>query len=345
LKDYEHGKLNRDTEIEAKTEDDRFICKTFRCLVECPVDERQRYDYDYLMDFCDAYGLQLLKDYEHEKINRDTIIYAMCTECDDVMIPKTFRDLVKNQNTGCLEHHEVFKQKKFMNTCQTIYGVDNPSQSDIVQEMCLKKYGVRFAIQSKEAQDKSRATCLKTYGCEYARQSKEVQLLSQETCLKKYGVRFASQTKEAQDKSRETCLIKYGVPYPMQNAEIFEKAQRSRYATKKYLFPSGRIDLVQGYEPFALHDLLFKEHVHEDAIFTKRTQVPEIWYNDEDGKEHRYYVDIFIPDQKRCIEVKSQYTFDKDKDIVLLKQQAVIEAGYTCDIWIYNYKKELIQMC
>ena len=53
-------------------------------------------------------------------------------------------------------------------------------------------------------------------------------------------------------------------------------------------------------------------------------------------KKHRQYVDIFIPSQNKCIEVKSDWTV-KEED-VLLKQQAVKDAGYKCEVWVYNRK-------
>jgi hypothetical protein len=49
--------------------------------------------------------------------------------------------------------------------------------------------------------------------------------------------------------------------------------------------------------------------------------VPKIWYNDENGKQHRHYVDIFIPSQNRCIEVKLTWTANKKKDNIYIKNK------------------------
>jgi len=38
------------------------------------------------------------------------------------------------------------------------------------------------------------------------------------------------------------------------------------------------------------------------------------------------------------IEVKSQYTFDKETEINLLKIEATKQAGYEAEIRIYNHK-------
>lgn len=37
----------------------------------------------------------------------------------------------------------------------------------------------------------------------------------------------------------------------------------------------------------------------------------------------------------------SEYTFEKEKDEVLCKQQAVKDMGIVCEVWIYNKKGKL----
>jgi len=71
--------------------------------------------------------------------------------------------------------------------------------------------------------------------------------------------------------------------------------------------------------------------------------VPEIWYNDN-NKKRRHYVDIFIPSQNRCIEIKSTWTAEKKKDNIYLKQNAGKELGYSYEIWIYNKKKDVVEV-
>lgn len=46
--------------------------------------------------------------------------------------------------------------------------------------------------------------------------------------------------------------------------------------------------------------------------------------------------DIFIPSQNRCIEVKSDWTYNIKSNNIELKQQATKELGYKYEIWIYN---------
>ena len=77
---------------------------------------------------------------------------------------------------------------------------------------------------------------------------------------------------------------------------------------KKYTYPDGKIAYVQGYEPFALDDLI---KLGITDILTCRSEVPSIWYLGKDEKRHRYFVDIYIPSLNKMIEVKSFYTYNK----------------------------------
>jgi hypothetical protein len=57
-----------------------------------------------------------------------------------------------------------------------------------------------------------------------------------------------------------------------------------------------------------------------------------------------FVVDIFIPSQNRCIEIKSTWTAEKKKDNIYLKQNSGKELGYSYEIWIYNKKKEVVEV-
>jgi hypothetical protein len=142
---------------------------------------------------------------------------------------------------------------------------------------------------------------------------------------------------------KKTCLKKYGVENPHQVPEIAEKSSKNNYRKKLYIMPSGKEITCQGYEPFALDKLLNEKNIDETDIITGCKNVPTIWYEDESEKKHRHYVDIFIPSQNRCIEVKSTWTAKKNDDNIFLKQEAGKKLGYKYEIWIFNQKKECIK--
>ena len=86
-----------------------------------------------------------------------------------------------------------------------------------------------------------------------------------------------------------------------------------------------------------------KEAIQEDDIVVARSAVPTVWYKDNNGKKRRYFVDCFVKSQNRCIEAKSTWTASKKKDIIYLKQQALKDAGYKCEIWIYDAQGEMVE--
>ena len=138
-------------------------------------------------------------------------------------------------------------------------------------------------------------------------------------------------------------LENFGVEYPIQNSEIFLKQQNSLYNYKIYTFPSGNETLYQGYEHFCLDYLIYEEKLEEKEIFNNVTDMPEIWYILE-GQKRKYYPDIFIPHQNRIIEVKSKYTFEKEKEKNLLKSLACKELGYKFEFRIYKNNGELLEI-
>ena len=89
--------------------------------------------------------------------------------------------------------------------------------------------------------------------------------------------------------------------------------------------------------------LINEDNILEEDIVTGSKNVPTIWYNDEAGKKHRHYVDIFIPSQNKCIEIKSTWTAEKKKDNIFLKQESGKKLGYSYEIWVYNNKGTIVE--
>lgn len=229
------------------------------------------------------------------------------------------------------------------------YGVENPFQLEEIKEKIKKtnlmKYGYENPTYSKEIRDKTKNKCLQKYGIENTCQLKHVIEKRKQSILNKYNTEYPFQSKQYQEIFKNKCIEKYNCENPMQSPEIAEKAHKNSYRKKTYIFPSGKELICQGYEPFALEKLVKDENISEEDIVTGCKNVPQIWYNDDQGKKHRHYVDIYILSQNRCIEVKSTWTARKDKkDNIYLKQNAAKELGYQYEIWIFNKKKELVEV-
>jgi len=235
-------------------------------------------------------------------------------------------------------------QEKSKKTCMEKYGVENPFQSEEIKGKikinCVKSYGVENVSQSQQIKEKKKKTLFKNYGVEYFSQSEELRKKGEQTLFNNYGVKHSLQSKEIRLKMEQTCLEKFGVENAMQNAIICEKSSKNSFSHKIYTFPSGKEIQVQGYEPFALDELI--KTLSEDDIITGCSNVPTIAYADEEGKQHKHFPDIFIPSQNKCIEVKSTWTAEKKKDNIFLKQNAGKQLGYNYEIWVYNRKYEKI---
>ncbi len=177
----------------------------------------------------------------------------------------------------------------------------------------MRNHGVDSPLKSQKIKDKIKVTNLKIYGVEHVLQSNEIKL-----------------------KSKNTCQQKYGVNYPMQCKEIQEKIQENAKRFKSYTFPSGKVIKVQGYEPYALNNLINMKYT-EDQLVTQRRLIPRIQYILNDVS-HYHFPDIFIPHENKLIEVKSLWTIKCKEDNIVSKRDAAIEAGYRYEIWCYDCK-------
>jgi len=275
---------------------------------------------------------------------------------------------IKTQNT-CLERYGVTTTLKSKNVIEKIkhtllekYGVLSPLQSSTIKDKfkntCLNKFGVINPTLNKEIREKVKNTCLQRYGCENPFQSMEIrdkikkfnnekygvecnsksQILKdkyKDTCLKKYGVDSHTKLDSIKNKIKQTNMTKYGYENVMHNSDIMEKASKNAYKKKEYIFSSDRIEIIQGYENYALDDLINNNICVSDIVVGPQN-VPIIWYLDKNDKKHRHYVDIYVTSLNKCIEVKSKWTFNKNQDIVLKKQEEGKKLGFNYEIWIYD---------
>jgi hypothetical protein len=327
-----------------------------------------KYDVNMLNAFCNENNILLTEDYSNQFINRNSIIEGMCKtiDCENVF-SKPFRELlkingycphcskengkIKIKNTSlkkygadcCLKNKDI--REKINKTTLAKYGVKHNSQLERIKQQkrdkSIEKFGTNYVLQSLEIRNQIKQTNLQKYGCGNPQQNEVIKNKTYETNLKKYGVKHFVKTPEFKNKTVKTNLERYGVPHHSQNAEISEKMIKNAYNKKPYILPSGNIIFIQGYENFMLDYLLSVENVDEDDIFTKRNEVPEIWYNDKTEKRCRHYVDFYIKSQNRCIEVKSTFT-NQSKNNVFEKQKAAKDLGLKYEIWIFNREGELL---
>jgi hypothetical protein len=212
------------------------------------------------------------------------------------------------------------------------------------------KYGGKFGT-IKEHQEKARAACREVLGVDYPFESKKIQEIIKSTNLERYGneVYLASETGRAHmmelygspnyfhsQHFKDFMMETYGAEHAMQCPELIEKAMLSAFSTKDYFFPSGKISKVQGYEHFALDDLLEEEEIDEDDIVSGFKNVPYVDYEFE-GKTRRYFPDIYIKSLDLIIEVKSVWTYHAYIEKNHAKFRACMEI-YNFELWVYDPK-------
>jgi len=292
---------------------------------------------------------------------------AFCDSCIEKNKKiKTINTNMSLYNVSCsLLHDGVIKKCKETNLIK--FGHENAASSKIVKEKMIKtnieKRGVSYPAQDKKVYDKMTETTKKRLGVKHNSQSDLIKKKKENTNLKnrgvkhplqdhtvlekiskttekRLGVKHNSQSDLIKKKKENTNLKNRGVKHPLQDPKVASKSLKGSYRTKEYECKSGKIIYYQGYENFALDEL--NTLYQENDIINGKENVPEIWYTDLNGKKHRYFPDILIKSIIKCVEVKSPWTFKQDKNI-FIKQQAVKDAGFYCEIWIYDCKGNKVE--
>ena len=202
-------------------------------------------------------------------------------------------------------------REKMKKTNLEKYGVEHALQNveikEKMKETNLEKYGTCYTSQNSEVREKMKKTNLEKYGSISPLGSKLIQEKCKKTIFEKYGVSNVFQSEAIKEKIKITHLEKYGVENPAQNLEIRDKIRNTcltkygyrcyleyinetedlhyKLSNKEFIWPSGKVDRVQGYEPIVINELL--EIYNENEILILRREMPVFKYVGLDNKEHR----------------------------------------------------------
>jgi hypothetical protein len=111
------------------------------------------------------------------------------------------------------------------------------------------------------------------------------------------------------------------------------------FIKRAYVFASGHVLFVQGYESYAMRILENLGYTAKDLVVSRK--ISEYKYN---GECKSYYPDIAIESEKLVIEVKSPWTFKKEVAKNMAKRQSVIDAGYHFEFWIFDHTGKLVDV-
>ena len=239
----------------------------------------------------------------------------------------------KNKET-CIERYGVENvyqrediKQQIKETKKELYGDENFNNRNKAKETNLEKYGVISVAQAPHIKQKIKITNLKKYNVEYPLQSKDIHHKIKDTNIEKYGVEYPFQSSEIQKKIPINLLKNFGVTHNMHIPEVADKCLGwHKNSWHEYELPSGKVIKLQGYEPRAL-DILLTEYTEEEILY-KRSDMPSLFYTDNEGKFRRYYPDFYIPKDNLLIEVKSTYTYEASLEMNLLKERCAKEAGF-----------------
>ena len=174
------------------------------------------------------------------------------------------------------------------------------------------------------------------------------------TALKRIGYKHSEETKQKiGDAQRGEKSICFGVPLsddikrkmsattrgiPKSPAH-FDKIQKSAFKRKEFIFPDGRIEKVQGYEPLTLNYLLTGS-INPDMMMLNTKDKPVVSYY-YDGCKHNYFPDCYLKDTNTIVETKSTWTWENEFDRNQCKLSASIDAGYNMRLIIWDKNKQL----
>lgn len=272
------------------------------------------------------------------------LIEVSCDVCGNtktIMYKEYIKSFTKYEKYACSSKCAYEKNKK---TCLQKYGVESFSKTDKFKEKtentCLERFGTKCPLLSEDIKNRIKETMFerygvyhntessyiidnriertfKKYGIKHTTQLNNVKEKIKNVIKEKYGVENVTQLDWVKEKIKNTCLEKYNVQNPMQKLDIFEKQQKSGKQIKFH--PESNLYYRSSYE------LDFLNFCVENNLVVKKGLVFNFNYN---GKNKYYYSDFFIPKYNLVIEIKSDYYYEKYKQLNEKKKENVIKSNY-----------------
>lgn len=265
---------------------------------------------DCLCDICNS--INNIKYYNYIGNVKRNGLYR-CNECSKEVRVSNIKFTFQEKS------EEIISKTK--NTNKMKYGFDSHMKNENIKNKMKKtnieKYGYECCLLNENIKDKIRKTLLDKYGVDSILKSKLVMDKIKNTILNRYGVDNVFSNKEIRDKIKETLIEKYGVDNPTKNPEIFDKAQKSSYRLIKHndadIYYQGTYEL----------DFIF--FCIENKITFKKGPVIDYSMN---GKDRKYFSDFYLPDFNLICEIKSSWTYNRDLDENLVKEEYSKKLGY-----------------
>jgi hypothetical protein len=240
-------------------------------------------------------------------------------------------------------------------SCPVIYYNKNKTKEQIEKKSfsMSKSYNNKSETEKEKIKENREKTLLKNYGVSHNLSIPGIREKIAKSNIEKYGNEIATKNKKVIEKIKETNKEKYGGNSPMCNDLIKSKSRKTVYERfgsfcvpfktyKEYIMPSGKTVKYLGYENRAFDYLLLEMGENDFLTVGKdlNSEIEPLKYKDNSGKQYRYYPDIYIPKLNKIIEVKSQWTYEINKEINDIKGKACKDLGYNFEFWIYVGKNK-----
>ncbi len=240
------------------------------------------------------------------------------------------KEKIKKTNEMKFDGHPmktILVQNKRVSTVLKNFGTTSPMKCEKIKAQRsstnIKKYGCVCSLVSQKIKEKTVKTLIEKYGVTNPAQSDELKEKANKTRERKFGNANMFKTDYFVETTKKTNLIKYGTEHAPAN-----------YNLKEYTWKTGEKILLQGNEHIVLEELEISGYCYND-ILTERKDMPKITYF-QDGIEHRYYPDFYIPSENLIIEVKSEWTFNVQLEKNLKKIEAVKALGFNFRLEVRN---------
>lgn len=315
----------------------------------------RRWTISGVRDYCIGKGCIFLQRMsrreEDEFVLNEDVVEFFCFCGNQTSTYTTWRSFTKG--VRCTECTKT----KRGSTNVKIYGYKNAAESKVVKQKIKgtmeKNWAGGHNMRDVMCVQKAKKTNMRNHGGVHNFNLPHIREDAISAYYELTGYQYPLQNPEVREKSVQSHLERTGVAYPMQNPVSFSKKQQTSFSSKPYIFLSGKVVMVQGYEHFAIDELLdcnvsecniICNLAEEDSI---DEEVPVINYEYPRGKSRRYYPDIFVlnPDgQNKLIEVKSTYTLGeegsklREQNIAKFKAASQVgrDQGYVFELWVYD---------
>lgn len=297
---------------------------------------------------------------EHLSLGSNQKILVKCTNCGD-LINITYNNYVNIMKKG--NNYICKKCNTFEKTVSQKYGVKNIMELDKYKIKIQKTKLNKYNDKTYNNREQSKKTSINKYGCEYFSSTNIFKEKYKNTILEKYNVDNISKDNEIKKKKKNTLKSNYDV-YSIFSLENIQNKKNVTVKNKYNVDNVFQLDWVKEKSKNTMIDkyginylttlpnkrylkkyddrfnLYYQGTYEKDFLnfcFNNNIEILKPKYINYifNNKEYKYFPDFYYKPTNLLIEIKSDYTFQIQKEKNLTKQQYCLQNGFNY-IFIIN---------